>query len=136
MEHRSPGRNVGNLIDLKDECGRRQVALRSIMEVIDISTADGEFNFILAAAHAQREYRKISERTKAGMASAKARGAVLGRPPKLTAAQIRRAKQEVDSGKQDMRKIARRLRVAPVTLARALKRLEASAEYHHPARGR
>jgi DNA invertase Pin-like site-specific DNA recombinase len=121
------GRNVGNLIDLKDECGKRQVALRSIMEVIDPATADGEFTFHLAAALAQREYRRISERTKAGMAAAKARGAVFGRPPKLTPAQIGRARRDLAAGKRDKRQIARRLGVAPVTLARALKRLEASS---------
>jgi DNA invertase Pin-like site-specific DNA recombinase len=121
------GRNVGNLIDLKDECGRRQVELRSIMEVIDLTTADGEFAFHLAAALAQREYRKISERTKAGMASAKARGAVFGRPRKLTAAQIRRARRDLAANKRNVKALARRFGVAPITLVRALKRSEASS---------
>jgi DNA invertase Pin-like site-specific DNA recombinase len=118
------GRNIDHLIDLKKECGRRRVELRSIMEVIDTTTADGEFAFHMAAALAQREYRRISERTKAGMASAKARGAVFGRPPKLTPAQIRRARRDLAAGRRDAREIARRLGVAPITLARALKRLE------------
>src|SRR5262249_50631279 len=107
------GRNVSHLVDLKDECGRRQVSLRSLVEVIDPTTADGEFTFHIAAALAQREYRRISERTKAGMAAAKARGAVFGRPPKLTLRQVKRARRELASGKRDERELARALNVSP-----------------------
>lgn len=66
----------------------------------------------------------ISERTKAGMAAARARGAVLGRPRKLSSQQIDHGRREVKAGRQTISHMARLFSVAPLTLSRALKRCE------------
>ncbi len=66
----------------------------------------------------------LSERTKQGMQAAKARGVRLGRPPKLTQAQVRSARRKLAAGRTSLRDLAKRYDVHPWTLSRALKRLE------------
>lgn len=65
---------------------------------------------------------RVAERTKAGMAAARRRGAPIGRLPKLTPAQIEQARAELAAGKSMITGLARRFGVAPRTLSRALDR--------------
>lgn len=76
------GRSITDLIEIVqfiEDCGARFV---SLTDQIDTSSATGKFFFHIIAAMAQWERDMISERTKAGMAAARARGAKLG--PKHT----------------------------------------------------
>ncbi|NTY37064.1 hypothetical protein FCJ57_11910, partial [Burkholderia diffusa] len=52
-------------------------------ETIDTNTPVGRFTFHMIAALAEFERSLISERTRAGLASARQRGSRLGRPPAL-----------------------------------------------------
>ena len=58
---------------------------------VDTTTAGGELVFGVFAALAEFERELIVERTRAGLASARARGRVGGRKPKMTAAKLRLA---------------------------------------------
>jgi len=58
---------------------------------IDTTTATGKLVFGIFAALAEFERELIAERTKAGLASARARGRSGGRPYKMTAAKLRLA---------------------------------------------
>jgi DNA invertase Pin-like site-specific DNA recombinase len=118
------GRSLSHLIDIIEDLGSGRIEFCSLLEGMDTTTASGEFAFHILGAMAHFERRIIGERTKAGMASAKARGVVLGRPPKLTAAQISRARRDLAVGTRSAAEIAARMGVAPVTLARALRRTE------------
>ena len=62
----------------------------------------------------------IVERTRAGVKEAQARGVKFGRNPKLTAAQISHAKQQIENGKR-VEEVADLLKVSKVTIYRALK---------------
>ena len=75
-------RSVAHLIELLDDLGKRGIEFESLTEKIDTASAYGEFIFHILAAFAHMERRIISERTKAGMANARARGVQLGRPKK------------------------------------------------------
>ncbi|WP_441711623.1 recombinase family protein [Hyphomicrobium sp. 2TAF46] len=79
------GRSLSHLISLVAELEVRGVAFRSISDAIDTRTAGGRLQFHMLGALAEFERSLISERTKAGMAAARARGTRLGRPAKLTA---------------------------------------------------
>jgi DNA invertase Pin-like site-specific DNA recombinase len=68
---------------------------------------------------AEYEYSLISERTKAGVKAAKARGVKFGRKPKLDAEQLEHAREMLDQGK-DRQHVARVLKVSRTTLYRAL----------------
>lgn len=77
------GRSLSHLISLVAELDSRGVAFRSLSEAIDTGTASGRLLFHVMGALAEFERALISERTRAGMAAARARGVVLGRPTKL-----------------------------------------------------
>ncbi|SDY94844.1 Site-specific DNA recombinase [Modestobacter sp. DSM 44400] len=90
------GRSVADLTTIVNDLGRRGIQFRSLTEAIDTTTIGGELVFHIFAAVAQMERRLISERTRAGLAAARARGRAGGRPTvmtpdRLTAAHAMRA---------------------------------------------
>jgi Enterobacteriaceae phage serine recombinase len=117
------GRSLAHLINVVDELGQRGIGFCSLSQAIDTATAGGKLMFHVWGALAEFERELISERTKAGMAAAKARGTALGRPPKLTSGQVTQARTALMAG-QDAAQLAKELDVSPLTLARAVKRRE------------
>jgi DNA invertase Pin-like site-specific DNA recombinase len=83
------GRSIKNLIELTQGLVARDVGFRSLTDAIDTSTPSGRFFFHMMAALAEMERELIIERTRAGLAVAKARGKVGGRKPKLTKEQLK-----------------------------------------------
>ena len=76
------GRSVRHLVTLIDDLRDRGVGFRSVCDgAIDTTTPSGELIFHVFSALAQFERRLIQERTKAGLAAARARGRKGGRPP-------------------------------------------------------
>jgi DNA invertase Pin-like site-specific DNA recombinase len=89
------GRSMRHLITLVEDLRSRGVGFRSLNEgAIDTTNASGELIFNIFSALAQFERRLIQERTKAGLAAARARGRQGGRP-RLDAeeAKVRAAKR-------------------------------------------
>lgn len=89
---------------------------------IDTSTAAGMFVFTMMSALAEFERRTLSQRTKEGLAAARRRGQRLGRPAKLTDAQLLHARRRLESGSETVRELAEAFGVAPWTLSRCLKK--------------
>jgi DNA invertase Pin-like site-specific DNA recombinase len=116
------GRISEHLTKTVRELGEQGIGFQSLSEAIDTVTPGGRLTYRVMAALAEFERDLISERTKAGMASARMRGIPLGRPRKLSAVQIAKARLDIERGGQDARLVAGRLGVSPVTLARALKK--------------
>src|ERR687890_1590971 len=77
-------RSLHQLIQTVADLEARGIALKSITEAIDTSTPGGRLVFHIFGSIAEFERAIIRERTKAGVAAAKARGRNGGRPPKLT----------------------------------------------------
>jgi len=76
------GRSIHHLIDIVEGLKAKGVSFRSIKDgAIDTTTASGELVFNIFSSLAQFERRLIQERTKAGLASARARGRLGGRKP-------------------------------------------------------
>ena len=86
------GRSLKDLIELLDTLKSHQVAFFSLNENIDTTTAVGELAFHIIGSIAQFERRLISERTKAGLDAARARGRKGGRRAKLKSSDIKKAK--------------------------------------------
>ncbi len=78
------GRSLRHLIDLITAFEEKGVGFTSISDGIDTTTPIGKLFFHLSGAFAEYETNINSERTKAGMAAAKARGVKMGRPKKRT----------------------------------------------------
>ncbi|MDR3539516.1 MAG: recombinase family protein [Desulfosporosinus sp.] len=74
-------RSTKDLISLVEDLGNRGINLKSLKESwLDTGTAQGKLMFTIIAGLSQFERDLISERTKEGLISARARGRTGGRP--------------------------------------------------------
>ena len=78
------GRSLKHLIALVSDLEARKVGLLSLNDPVDTTTPQGRLVFAVFAALAEFEREALRERTGAGLAAAKARGRVGGRPKGLT----------------------------------------------------
>ena len=92
------GRSLRHLIDTVGNLERRGVAFVSLTEQINTSTPGGRLIFHVFGALAEFERDLIRERTMAGLAAARARGRVGGRPTVWTLAKLSTAKAMHASG--------------------------------------
>lgn len=77
------GRSMTHLVTVIEALLGRQVGFRALCDgAIDTTTASGELVFHIFSALAQFEQRLIQERTRAGLAAARARGKHGGRTPR------------------------------------------------------
>ena len=121
------GRSIRHLIDFLAELDRRQVGFRSLTESIDTTSPGGRLVFHVFAALAEFERELIRERTNAGLAAARARGRHGGRPPRLTADQVKTARRLYDQKELTVGQIGDVLGVSRTTIYRALERQAALA---------
>ncbi len=77
-------RSLKDLVSLVNEIQEKGGALHSLNDQIDTTTPHGKFTFHIFAALAEFERDIIRERTKAGLAAARARGRKGGRPKGLS----------------------------------------------------
>ena len=77
-------RSLRDLVDLVNHIQGKGAALLSLNDQIDTTTSHGKFTFHIFAALAEFERDIIRERTKAGLAAARARGRRGGRPAGLS----------------------------------------------------
>lgn len=73
-----------HLVTLIEDLRGRGVNFRSLTDSIDTSTPMGRFLFHVMGALAEMERELIVERTRAGLAVARAQGRIGGRRPKLS----------------------------------------------------
>ena len=78
------GRSLRKLVELISHLGHRHINFQSLSEAINTHSAGGMLVFHMMAALAEFEQRLISERTRAGISAALARGGRIGRKPALT----------------------------------------------------
>ncbi len=115
------GRSLPHLVETVKALADRDVGLRSLQDPIDTTTPGGRLVFHVFAAMAEFERDLIRERTNAGLAAARARGRVGGRPPALTPDQVAIARDALQADtKRSVADVARSLGVSPATLYRAL----------------
>ena len=88
------GRSLHHLVNTVHDLNTRGIGLKVLTgtgAAIDTTTPAGRLSFGIFAALAEYERALISERTIAGLASARARGRTGGRPLKMTPAKVRLA---------------------------------------------
>ena len=113
------GRSLRDLIHMLDDLKQRGVKFRSLTEAIDTDTPTGRAMWMLIGVLAELERSLISERTRAGVVAAKARGVKFGRKRKLTRQQIAQAMKLVTAGERPA-DVAASFHVGRSTIYRAL----------------
>ncbi len=113
------GRSLRDLISVMSDLDRSSIRFVSLTESIDTQTSTGRFTFHMIAALAEFERSLISERTRAGLESARRRGSRLGRPKILHNNEIQHAHELLMAHTESF--VARNLQVHSRTLSRSLK---------------
>ncbi|WP_413543321.1 recombinase family protein [Citricoccus nitrophenolicus] len=115
------GRDLRHLVNIVHDLTERGVGLKVLTgqgAAIDTTTASGKLVFGIFAALAEFERELISERTKAGLASARARGRSGGRPYKMTPAKIRLAMASMGKKDTNVSALCKELDITRQTLYR------------------
>jgi len=114
------GRSMLHLVTVIAELGQRRVGFRSLCDgALDTTTATGELVFHIFSALAQFERRLIQERTRAGLAAARARGKHGGRRPlRADAPQVRMVQTLATDRRVSVSEICRSLRISRATFYR------------------
>lgn len=118
------GRSLRNLVDIVSQLIKQNVGLKSLHDNIDTTTPQGRLTFNIFASLAEFERDLISERTKAGLESARARGRNGGKPKGLSKeaeATACAAETLYKEGKLSVNQIAKQLGIAKNTLYKYLR---------------
>lgn len=113
------GRDLKHLITTVDELRERSVGLRVLAGAgaeIDTTTANGRLIFGIFASLAEFERELIAERTRAGLAAARARGRNGGRPRKMDRKMLGMAMRAMADRETKAADLARRLGITTTTL--------------------
>lgn len=115
------GRSLTHLVNLIDDLQKRGVGLKVLAGQgadIDTTTASGKLVFGIFAALAEFERELISERTKAGLAAARARGRRGGRRHTMTPAKVHLAMAAMGKPDTVVNDLCRELGITRQTLYR------------------
>jgi DNA invertase Pin-like site-specific DNA recombinase len=115
------GRDLRHLVNTVHDLAARSVGFKVLTghgASIDTTSASGKLVFGIFAALAEFERELIIERTKAGMAAARARGRSGGRPYKMTAAKLRLAMASMGKPETKVGELCAELGVTRQTLYR------------------
>ena len=115
------GRDLRHLVNLVGDLTKREIGLKVLAgegASIDTTTANGRLVFAIFAGLAEFERELIVERTKAGLASARARGRHGGRPFKMTPAKLRLAQAAMGKPETKIAELCAELGITRQTLYR------------------
>jgi len=113
------GRSLKDLVNITLELNEKNIGLKVLTgqgAQIDTTTAHGRLVFGIFAALAEFERELISERTKAGLAAARARGRLGGRPRKMDLPTLKMAMAAMSDKSSITKDVAKRLNISTATL--------------------
>ncbi|SFH39386.1 recombinase family protein [Sulfitobacter dubius] len=112
-------RSLQDLLTIVEVIRAKGCGFRSLAEDIDTTTPAGRLVFHVFASIAQFERERIAERTKEGLAAARRRGRVGGRPPALSKERRAEVQRMRDQEGRGIGELARLFQVSPNTIRRA-----------------
>ena len=113
------GRDLRHLVITAEDLRSRGIGLKVLTGAgaqIDTTTANGRLAFGIFAAFAEFERELITERTRAGLAAARARGRLGGRPRKMDRSTLQMAMAAMSDRKAVAAEVAKRLGITTTTL--------------------
>lgn len=113
------GRNLKHLITTVEELKNKDIGFKVLAGTgtqIDTSTPHGKLVFGISASLAEFERELIAERTKAGLAAARARGHLGGRPRKMDLPTLKMAMAAMQDPTSVAKDVANRLNISTATL--------------------
>jgi DNA invertase Pin-like site-specific DNA recombinase len=115
------GRSLSHLLAIVNSLKDKQVAFRSLTEGMDTTTASGELLLHVFGALAQYERALIQERVIAGLAAARRRGRIGGRPRAISGEKLDAIIAALDGG-MSKASVCRNFGVKRTTLIESLAR--------------
>jgi DNA invertase Pin-like site-specific DNA recombinase len=112
------GRSLKDLIIRITELNNRKIGFKSLTEQIDTTTSGGKLIFHIFGALAEFEQDIIRERTNAGLAAARVRGKLGGRPRALSPQKIQLARRLYADKNTSVSEICKILGISRHTLQR------------------
>lgn len=113
------GRSLKHLVNISEELKIKGIGFKVLTGQgvqIDTTTSHGKLVFGMFASLAEFERELIIERTKAGLASARARGRLGGRPRKMDVTTLKIAMSAMQDSKSVAMEVAKRLGITTTTL--------------------
>ncbi len=113
------GRSLKDLVTIIENLNEQNIGLKVLTGQgahIDTTTAHGRLVFGIFAALAEFEKELIVERTKAGLAAARARGRLGGRPRKMDKETIKMAMSALSDHTTNATNLAKKLGISTATL--------------------
>lgn len=92
------GRSTKHLLRIIEDLEARGINFVSLTEGMDTSTPGGKLIFTVFGAFAEYEKSLNVERTRAGLAAARARGSIGGRPSVMNAKKLAQADKRIKNG--------------------------------------
>src|SRR5215210_7381035 len=115
------GRSLAHLIETIRELEAGGVHFKSLQEQIDTTTSGGKLIFHVFGALAEFERDLIRERTHAGLAAARARGRLFGRPRSLTTRKVEQLQTLAKDERTTVGEICQTLGISRATYYRYVK---------------
>lgn len=121
------GRSLHDLVEFVALLEKREIGFRSLHESIDTTSPSGRLTFHLFGALAEFERDLIRERTAAGLAAARTRGRIGGRPTVMTPQKLEIAtsmlaeKAPDGASRHTVDDVAKTIGVSRATIYRALR---------------
>ena len=115
------GRSLIHLIETVQGLDKRGIGFKSLRESIDTTTSGGKLIFHVFGALAEFERDLIRERTNAGLAAARARGRLGGRPRGVDEKKAKLAQTLRDEGSRSVAEICEALGTSPASFYRYTK---------------
>lgn len=119
------GRSTVDLLNIVDDLRKRNIGFKSLTEdLFDTTSSNGRLIFGIFALLAEHERDRIRERTRAGLASARARGRKGGRPRVLIGEKKDLAFEALQNRNRTVKQISKAIGVGEATLYRYQRELK------------
>ena len=115
-------RSLKDLVEIIDDLHQRGIGFKSLTEAIDTTSSSGKLIFHIFGALAEFEHSLIIERTKAGLAAARARGRKGGRRHAMSDSDVKKAAAMLADPMMTKAEVAEHFKVNRGTLNTSLKR--------------